>query len=1593
MLPSQYNQTGLRPTHEGEHDACALIANIRKEGRASHGNVKRTIDALLKMGHRTGIVEGEGDGAGLLTDIPRQLWTKILAQAGLRGSLATERRFWVGHVLIPHTEPDVDGVKLAVCRELTVRGFDVLFDRNAPVNPHALGPLAQQEAPLFWQVAGMAATDAALDQIDTNLFGAQMRLERETGAHFASLSAHTVVYKMRGAVEVLPRYFPELRNPDYCSAITLGHARYSTNTRSSFERVQPFAVLGHNGEFNTINRLRDEAAMLDVQLVEGGSDSQDVDRLVHALCLKYGLDLAEAMEVVFPPILDELQYLSPEAQAVYRHYRAAFGPFAQGPAAVAARLGDLCVFSVDALGLRPLWFGETEKEYFFTSERGVVPLDSMVSNPKPLAPGEKMAVRVERGQHVYVHEYSAVRRHVVERARERGWRLNTDAPDLGGMANWPSGGGSSMQPWPGLRMPVASVRQPERVAAMTEVEVGAHAPVGRSAAPLPLTLRWAVAEQAGPGARRLDVPVLAALGWDREDVEFVEHMGETGNEPHGSLGYDGPLAVLADKRVNLADFFKETVSVVTNPSIDREREQEHFSTQMLVGVRPGLSTSPGSDDQLISLETPVLAGGHPDLGALDDLREAAVAVGTMTIDDLLATFGDRAARLAACTHEGESIPDALARLGDEAVAAVRAGAQCVLLDDEEALHGEGLWIDPHLAVAAVSRALREAPADFNLRRRAGIVLRSGALRNLHDAALACGLGADAINPYAMFAVAAGFTSRTKASAVKSPSERPQTGGLSPLSNTDGGNSAEGDDTLKRQINMMKALTRGLERVTSTIGCHELRGYGRVFSSIGLPDEVAALFDTDNFCTDPRGWRRVEADAAARAQILRGEQPGKLAHTPRQYPRIYKLGGKVARGEVGLDEWMAHIEEIEAKSPVAMRHLIGFKTLPEADRVNPRIVDTAIDDYSMPVLISAMSFGSQGETAFRAYAEAAYRLNIVCVNGEGGELIDMMGRYKRNRGQQVASARFGVNAEFLNSADFIEIKIGQGAKPGEGGQLPGFKVTEQIAKTRHTPPGIPLISPSNNHDIYSIEDLAQIIEELKTINPHAKVSVKVPVVPGIGIIAVGVAKAGADIINLTGFEGGTGSAREHSLRHVGLPAEIGVVMAHRMLIESGIRHRVELWVDGGMKSGADVIRMLCLGANRVGFGTLAMVAVGCTICRSCQTGTCHVGITSHLKSAEEALLHGQKHFEPRDYILSVEGIVRLFSVLRQEIALRTAALGFRRTRDLVGRADLLEQVAGQDVIDLGPMLVPAPPHARPRYESGVGRRLNRPRNSLTKLVTETILQAVEEGENEITYEDEHVMAHDRALGTYLTGALTRRRAKGASGWVQAVHLNFSSSALPGNGLAAFNDAPVEVVVEGGAQDGVAKSAHGGEVMILKGLNHDGVHIDGSVGKSFAYGAQGGLLIVQGNADSRACIRLSGADVIFGGEIMEPLKDEFGCLGARANLKGFACEYMTSGRVLILGDPGPWFCSGMTGGVVFQRVQPEMGLDEAAIKRRLAKGAKAAIRPVEEADSGAIRHLLAQYREALVGSHQLDVAARLEPLLADPAAHFVKIVPTP
>jgi len=418
-------------------------------------------------------------------------------------------------------------------------------------------------------------------------------------------------------------------------------------------------------------------------------------------------------------------------------------------------------------------------------------------------------------------------------------------------------------------------------------------------------------------------------------------------------------------------------------------------------------------------------------------------------------------------------------------------------------------------------------------------------------------------------------------------------------------------------------------------------------------------------------------------------------------------------------------------------------------------------------------------------------------------------------------------------------------------------------------------------------------------------------------------------------------------------------------------------------------MVCLGANRVGFATLAMVALGCTICRGCQDGTCHVGITTHVKTKEEAEKRDFKAFRPFEERGSPHSIVTMFDALADDIRKWAGLMGVSNLQDIVGRADLLHQRSHHDRIDLSQLLNPVPRGQRTQAQPG-GRRIARPRNTVSKQITDIVTEYVSKGEYELTYDDEQVMAMDRALGTHLSGAI-KRQALPQANRIQAVNLSFSNSAIPGNGLAAFIDDPVNVLVEGGAQDGVGKCAAGSKVSILKGLNHKGRRVDGSVGKSFAYGAQGGLFIVQGDADTRACIRMSGADVVFGGEISDPLNDSLGGLGARANLKGYAFEYMTSGRAVVLGDPGPWMCAGMTGGVVYQRVQPEMGLTVDAIRHRLAAGSVVEIQPLDDDGSQDLRELLNIYIRTLEENHQSQAAEPLYALLKRPSDHFVKIAP--
>ncbi|HEX8689681.1 MAG TPA: glutamate synthase-related protein, partial [Solirubrobacterales bacterium] len=1197
----------VSPPSVEDKDACAIYASVRKDATPSHEPIALAIPALQKMLHRAGNVDGEGDGCGLLLDVPRKIWAEEVRSGGHDPSLTLDDAFAVAHVFIERSQ-DRERIRHDARELLGQGGFRILAERIGAVDSPALGPTAREEEPHFWQIAGLVADPERRDRV---LFDLLIELEQRLGVHIPSFSATTCVYKVMGAPTVLGEYYPDLRDERFETIGCFGHNRYSTNTWPSFKRVQPFSVLGHNGEINTIEQLRQEARMLGVPIQAGSSDSQDLNRTIETLVSRDRLSLAEAMEMIVPPIVAEIRSLPADLHPFYMYMRQAMGPFAQGPVALIARHADECVFSADAMGLRPLWQVETGEDFVFSSEPGVVPVAKMVSEPKPLAPGEKALVEIDRTQ-----KRSTLRPHdeMLRIVRDR-WLARNGAAEAAPYDRALDTGG----PLEGGEVPGYSDAGPEE-------------PVK-------------VADR-----------VLAGFGWQRDDVKLVQQMASNGSEPVGSLGYDGPLAALSPERQNLADYFKETVAVVTNPAIDREREMEHFSTRTVFGRRPSLGAA-AQDSSSVETSFPVILGGHDGLAPLSDkaYRQIARQHGTYLLEDLWEEFRDRAAAVDISLLESETTQGAIERIKQEAVKKVRNGCELLVLTDRTVYDAQRRYLDPHLATSAIDQALKLYkidPGEENLRRRCGIVLRSAAIRNVHDTMLALGLGANGVCPYTMVEVICVEDYETDIG------------------------------------NLCAALKKGIEKVISTIGIHEVRGYARQFSSIGVKPELAEIFQTEAFAASKSGgvgFADLDEDTNERAHDLGGDEGAKPAKTFRFYPKVYKAAIATANGTGSYAEYSEKVRDLEQQNPISMRHIMGLAG--DREPVDPASVDAGIGHHDYPVVISSMSFGSQSEPAFRAYAEAAKAINILCVNGEGGEIRDMYGHYRKWRGQQVASGRFGVSAEMLNSSYLAEIKIGQGAKPGEGGHLPGKKVSEKVAAARNASPGTDLISPSNNHDLYSIEDLAELIDELKTVNPDVRVSVKVPVVPNIGTIGLGIAKAGADIITLSGFEGGTGAARQHALRHVGLPSDIGTRAVHRALMEAGIRNRVEIWADGGYRTGHDIVKLHCLGANRVGFGTLAMVSLGCTICRGCQLDTCHVGIATQIETPEEAQAHGLKKFTPQEVDRAAESCARFFAEMGEEVKEVVASLGYERAQDLVGRYDLLEQTSHHEQIDLAPLITP------------------------------------------------------------------------------------------------------------------------------------------------------------------------------------------------------------------------------------------------------------------------------------------------------------------
>ncbi|MBS2967979.1 glutamate synthase [Metabacillus sp. KIGAM252] len=1481
-MKQKWSPSTFKNYENAEHDACGIVSIVEKHKIPTKENIDACIKALVTMNHRAGFINEEGDGVGIHIDIPRNLWKQKLEQAGADTKLADRDDFIVGHFFLSRHGNQSESKKAAI-KHIASYGFEIVFETDKVTSSNALGPIAVQEEPLFWQTA-LIPVKKTNETLAKRLFDLAIELEKDEHIHAASLSQHAAVYKVMGAGDVLPQYYHDLADPLVASSMTLGHNRYSTNTLSNFFRVQPFSMLGHNGEINTISKLRDEARMIGAPLTIGGSDSQDLNRTIETLVCRDGYSLFEALDVLFPPIINEIKSYPDHLKNLYTYIREAWGHFAQGPAGIISRFGDEAVYSVDALGLRPLWKVETKTSYIFASEPGIIPASEYMANPKPLAPGEKVGLKWDEDT-IKVYDYPAYQEEVHGRFTSR-----VQVDGFGTHLNHPvSKGKCSTSP-----------------------------------------------------VMKLHNGHYAAFGWDREHIQMLEQMADKGVEPIRSLGHDGPLAAIHPGRKNLADFFKESVAVVTNPAIDRDRESEHFSTRTIVGKRPSLFDAKTSE-HILELPSPIIMEGLL-------AHEAFEASYQLPYEELSEIFSRNKQLYVLNTvfSENESLKEALDRLSAEAIQAVRDGAALLVLDDHLAHKDGNLWIDPHLITSIIDQTL----VTMQLRRNCSILLRSGAIRSLHDIITAYGLGANILNPYMIFATVAE------------------------------------DGQTQPSINLFEALNKGLEKVISTIGIHELRGYGRLFSAIGLNHEIGDLLDIPNFLGSNElryNFNQMKTDAIERAEDFENEKarPTKTFHL---FPRIWKaIGDVAANGD--YDAYREKITEQEEANPITIRHLTSLKQTDSS--VNPDKVDLRVGEHDLPFIIASMSFGSQNEIAFRAYAEAADQLNMVSLNGEGGEIKDMLGKYPKTRGQQVASGRFGVNAELLNSSNLLEIKIGQGAKPGEGGHLPGSKVTAKIAEARNATIGSDLISPSNNHDIYSIEDLAQMITELKTANDQAKVAVKVPVVPNIGTIAVGIAKAGADIITLSGFDGGTGAARIHALQYVGLPVEIGVKAAHNALLEAGLRQKVELWADGGVKSAMDVVKLMLLGANRIGFGTLSMIAIGCTTCRGCHLDTCHVGIATQIESEAQAKEHGLRRFVPRQYDNAVQGLKNMFTAFGSELKALTASLGFTNLQSIVGRSDLLEQTKETDAMDLSLLLKPleiqnlASAHkevAASSQERGL---------------------AVAAGAEYLDYRDEDlhqsrefasITSEQRVLGSRVSGHRVRERLDGSYRELEDIRLTYKNGSVPGNGLGAYNSSGITISVEGGAQDGTGKTSFGGAIRVLKGKGGDGEFYSGSVGKGFGYGAQSGTLLVQGDADARAGIRLSGADMIIGGRIEKPIPAvEHGNIGVNANIKGFAFEYMTNGRGLVLGDPGPWICAGMTGGVVYVRQQPEMGLTQSALERRVAKGAKVEIAHLNKKGLSDIQELLGVYIAALEEHGQQAEAEELKPLLDNPAQHFLQLVP--
>ncbi|MBI3323813.1 MAG: glutamate synthase large subunit [Candidatus Omnitrophica bacterium] len=1435
---------------EFEKDSCGVGFVADVSGKPSHRILRMAVQGVCCVTHRGAVsADGKsGDGAGILTQIPRKLFARELARLG--NGKANAQDLAIGVFFLPQNPSARLSAKGIVERIVREQGLVLHGWREVPVNPDALGEKALATLPTIQHLLIGRPAELAVDLFERQLYFTRRLIERAftqarlEECYIPSFSSRTIVYKGLLVATQLNHFYEDLTDPSFETAIALFHQRYSTNTFPNWVLAQPFRFLGHNGEINTLlgnrNWMRarepelkspvwnDKIQELVPVIQPGGSDSAMLDNVLELLVAS-GIDLLHAMTMLVPEAWQNMPGMDQKDKAFFEFQACLSEPW-DGPAALAFTDGIVAAATLDRNGLRPARYKITRDGIVVVgSEVGIVDLDdALVIESGRLGPGQMIAVDTARKKVLRNHD---IKHELAEKQPYAAWiHSNMLRPDL--------------------------IKLNEGQPAVT---VGGLSPQGLPAAgPVAGTV---------PGFDSL-LRRMKAAGLTQEDLQFiVKAMAETGKEPVGSMGDDAPLAILSTKSKILATYFKQLFAQVTNPPIDPLRERLVMSLNTALGARGSMLEETPEHAKWIKFGSPVLT--EPEMKWIEELTDPAFR--SVRIPILFPV------------QEGTAgLEKAVRRLCERASAAVDAGSTILILTDREVGANQAA-IPVQMAVGAVHHSLIRQ----GKRMKASLVCETAQVWDIHHYALAIGYGAAAIHPYGILQTIAW---------------------------------AQGSGTIKEVTieqawaNYKKSVEDGILKIMSKMGISCVSSYrgAQIFEAIGVhPEVIESCFTGTVSRIGGIGFEGIAQDllamhASAYPESVPGTIPKKVPGTvqldPGGFYRFRRDGELHAFSPAVMDalhaavhsgEWndyAQYAEIVNSREPICLRDLLEFKS----DR-NPIPMEEVepVEAIRKRFCTAGMSYGALSKETHECLAIAMNRINGKSNSGEGGEDPVRFKPFPNGDSacsaiKQVASGRFGVTPAYLSSARELEIKIAQGSKPGEGGQLPGHKVSEEIARVRHSVPGVTLISPPPHHDIYSIEDLAQLIYDLKMSNARAEVCVKLVSEAGVGTIAAGVAKGYADVVHIAGHDGGTGASPISSIKNAGSPWELGLAETQQVLVMNDLRGRIAVRTDGGLKTGRDLVVAALLGAESYNFGTAALVAAGCCMVRQCHLNTCPVGVAT-----QDPKLRA-KFKSPPDFV------VNFFTLAAQEVRQILAHLGCRSLDEIIGRVNLLQvkpkarQNPKWASIDWSAILAdPDPSGSRPRRRM-VARNDREGDTPLDEQVLAESKPALE-GRARVTLRYP-VKNHQRSIGTRLSHQIALLY--GDEGLPGGASIEVQLSGSAGQSFGAFLIAGVRLTLAGDANDYVGKGMHGGEIVVrpnprVPAKSEELV----LVGNTVLYGATGGILYVAGRAGERFGVRNSG-----GRAVVEGLGDH-------------GCEYMTGGTVVVLGPTGRNFGAGMTGGSAF------------------------------------------------------------------------------